>query len=320
MFKRARIKLTAWYLAIIMVISLSFSGVIYVGVNRELTRIEDFQRVRIQRIIGGNPPPFEIEAPQADVNAWAEARNRIILTLGFINVAILIISGAAGYFLAGRTLEPIAEMVDKQKEFVSDASHELRTPLTSLRTEMEVALRDKKMNLAGAKGIIKSNLEDVTRMQKLSNYLLELNRYEKGAHLDFTEVDLSRIVEEAITSFKFRFDLNLRKSVVNGNGDSLIELVTILLDNAIKYSPKGGKINVKVQDGEIAVQDQGVGIPKEDLPHIFDRFYRSDKSRGTDGYGLGLSIAKSIVELHGGTIKVESKVGKGSTFRVTLSG
>ena len=240
MFKTARIKLTAWYLAIIMAISLSFSGVIYVGVSRELTRIEDFQRVRIQRIIGGIPAPYEPPAP--DVDAIAESRQRIILTLGLINLAILVVSGAAGYFLAGRTLEPIAEMVDKQKEFVSDASHELRTPLTSLRTEMEVALRDKKMSVSGAKGLIKSNLEDVTRMQKLSNYLLELNRYERGAHLEFSEVDLSRIVEKAVTNFKFKFDLNLRKSVVNGNAESLVELVTILLDNAIKYSPKGERL------------------------------------------------------------------------------
>lgn len=316
MFKTARIKLTAWYLVIIMAISLSFSGVIYVGVNRELTRIEDYQRVRIQRIIGGIPAPYE--PPPPDVDAIAESRQRIILTLGLINLAILVVSGAAGYFLAGRTLEPIAEMVDKQKEFVSDASHELRTPLTSLRTEMEVALRDKKMNLTSARSLIRSNLEDVSRMQKLSNYLLELNRYERGAHLEFSDVNLKEVVEKATASLKYKFDLDLKSTEVRGNRDSLIELATILLDNAVKYG-RGKSIAVKVKRGGVLeVADHGVGISKEDLPHIFDRFYRSDKSRGTDGYGLGLSIAKSIVDLHSGKIEVESKTGKGSTFRVTI--
>lgn len=331
MFKTARIKLTAWYLVIIMAISLSFSGVIYFGVNGELTRIEHLQSVRVQRnqmlaplwdelrterLQRGLPVP---EYPDVlETENIQEVRLRIIAILGFINLSILLLSGAGGYFLAGRTLEPIAEMVDKQKEFVSDASHELRTPLTSLRTEIEVALRDKGPSLAGLRKLLQSNLEDVTRMQKLSNYLLELNRYETGAHLEFSDVDLSRVVEKAASNLKFKFDLDLKKSVVKGNEDSLVELATILLDNAVKYG-KSRAIEVKVRPGGVfEVKDRGVGIPKEDLPHIFDRFYRSDKSRGTDGYGLGLSIAKSIVDLHGGKIEVESKVGKGTTFRVTI--
>jgi hypothetical protein len=127
MFKKARIKLTVWYLAIIMVISLSFSGVIYTGVNNELNRIENFQRTRIQGIIRGFPVPVEISS-SPDTDAINEARARIILTLTFINLCILILSGLGGYILAGQTLDPIKKMVDEQKEFVSNASHELRTP------------------------------------------------------------------------------------------------------------------------------------------------------------------------------------------------
>jgi len=122
MFHEARIKLTVWYLAIIMAISVSFSGVIYVGVNNELIRIETFQRNRIQRIEQGFPNPVDIP-PRPDQDAIEESRIRIILTLAAINLAILILSGVGGYFLAGQTLDPIAEMVDEQKEFVSDASH-----------------------------------------------------------------------------------------------------------------------------------------------------------------------------------------------------
>jgi signal transduction histidine kinase len=327
MFKKARIKLTAWYSIIIMVVSLSFSVAIYLGVNRELIRLEGMQtqrQARVDRIStflrdNGLPVPPEESSALTDSETVEQARLRIIATLGLINLSILFLSGAAGYFLAGRTLDPIAEMVDEQKEFVGNASHELRTPLTSLMTEIEVALRDKSLSLGDARKLLQSNLEDVDRMQKLSNYLLKLHRYEKGASLEFGDVDLKQVVEKATSGFKFKFDLDLKKSVVRGNEDSLIELVTILLDNAIKYSPKGKDVEVSVKaGGTLEVEDHGSGIAKEDLPHIFDRFYRSDKSRGTDGYGLGLSIAKSIVDLHNGAIKVESRFGKGSKFIVSF--
>lgn len=318
MFHTARIKLTAWYLVIIMAISLSFSGVIYFGVDRELTRIENFQRTRIQGIIRGFPVPIEVP-PAPDSDAIAESRARILLILGLINLSILIISGLGGYFLAGQTLDPIAKMVDDQKKFVSNASHELRTPLTSLKTEIEVALRDKKITLKDAKDLLDSNLEEVNRMQKLSNYLLELNRYEEGREIPMTKVDLREVVRKAIG--KRKVDTNLKKSIVVGNEDALVELVTILLDNAFKYSPGIPDVMVKVKEGEIEVHDNGIGISEGDLPHIFNRFYRAEVSRSkekTDGYGLGLSIAKSIADIHKGTIEVESKLGKGSVFTVTI--
>jgi two-component system, OmpR family, sensor histidine kinase CiaH len=320
MFKKARLKLTIWYLAIIMAISLSFSGVIYYGIDRELTRIENFQRVRIQGIIRGFPIA-ENSPPIPDFDAMAESRARIILTLGFINLSILILSGLGGYFLAGQTLDPIKKMVDEQKEFVSNASHELRTPLTSLKTEIEVALRDKNMTSKDTKALLVSNLEDVDKMQKLSNYLLKLNRYEKDDNITFSKVDLKEIVLKAVKNFKFNFDLSLQKSEISGNEDSLMDLTTILLDNAIKYGD-GKKIEVRTKKaGILEVVDHGLGIAKKDIPHIFDRFYRADSSRNKDkneSYGLGLSIAKSIVELHKGTIEVRSKVGKGTTFSITI--
>jgi len=324
MFKEARIKLTVWYLAIIMAISLSFSGVIYFGINNELNRIENFQKVRIQGIVRGFPEPADISVSHSqDSDAINDARARILLTLGFINLSILILSGLGGYFLAGQTLDPIKEMMDKQKEFVSDASHELRTPLTSLKTEIEVALRDKKMSVNDFKKLLSSNLEDVDRMQKLSNYLLKLNRYERTDDIKFEKVDLKSVVQEAAGTLKFKskFDLSLEKAFVYGNEDSLIDLAVILLDNAVKYGD-GKKIEVVTKkEGTLEVKDNGVGISKEELPHIFDRFYRADASRNKekiDGYGLGLSIAKSIVDLHDATIQVKSKSGKGTTFKVSF--
>lgn len=328
MFKKAKVKLTLWYLAIIMTISLSFSGVIYVGVNRELTRIDSFQRARIQGIMRGFPAPID-SSQFPDFDVVGESRNRIILTLGLINLGILVLSGMGGYFLAGLTLNPIAEMIDEQKKFVSNASHELRTPLTSLMTEIEVALRNKKLNLNQAKKMLVSNLEEVKKMNKLSNYLLRLNKSEyDGAQIDFKQVDLKGITLDAIDKIlpvaaasKIKIIEKLQGAPVQGNEESLTELATILLENAIKYSKKGGIIEVKTYGSSMEIKDHGIGIPEKDIPYIFDRFYRADSSRSkekTDGYGLGLSIAKSIADAHGAKIEVNSKVGRGSTFTVVF--
>ncbi len=321
MFKEARIQLTAWYLAIIMAISLSFSVVIYIGINRELVRYDVAQRLRQDRVnqitlfLKANGLPVPPDVQNLENESIEAIRLRIISVLGLINLGILVLSGAGGYFLAGRTLEPIQKNMEDQKAFVSDASHELRTPLTSLKTEIEVALRDKNLSLADARSLLKSNLEDVDKMQKLSNYLLKMNRYEEGQNLTIEKVDLKEVALVAIGKQKVKTDLT--KSIVAGNFDSLVELVTILLDNAKKYGD-GKEVLVRTSGRTLSVIDHGVGITKEDLPHIFDRFYRSDKSRGTDGYGLGLSIAKSIAESNGARIKATSKPGNGSAFSIVF--
>lgn len=322
MFKEARIKLTVWYLAIIMAISLSFSAVIFIGVNRELTRLNILFRVRQDRVdqistfLRTNGLPVPPENSAQDLESVEAARARIIAILGIINLSILILAGAGGYFLAGQTLEPIKKNLDEQKVFISNASHELRTPLTSLTSEIEVALRGQGLSLSDAKKLLKSNLEDVKKMSKLSNYLLELNRFESERELPKSDVDLKDVAIKAIGRKNIKTDL--KKSIVKGNEDALIELTGILIDNAVKYG-RGKEIEVRTKTGGILeVEDHGVGIATEDLPHIFDRFYRSDKSRGTDGYGLGLAIAKSIVDAHGGTIKVDSKPQKGSKFTVVI--
>lgn len=309
MFKKARIKLTVYYLAIIMVISVFFSLIIYTSATFELQRIQTIQAQRRPPI--GAPPIF-------DPDVVSETEKRIIFFLLSTNAVILGISAASGYFLAGKTLDPIRKNMEEQKEFIGDASHELRTPLTALKTEIEVGLRDRKLTLVGAKKILTSNLEEVNEMQRLSDYLLRINRFESGNNAtQMSNVDLKKIAIRAIGKRKVKSDL--KKTVVFGNEDALSELVGVLLDNAFKYSPEGKNVSIKVMDKQIEVSDKGIGISKEDLPHIFDRFYRGDKSRTKDGYGLGLSIAKQIADLHGAKIKVESKLGAGSTFKVIFS-
>jgi len=235
--------------------------------------------------------------------------------------------------LAGRTLKPIENMVDEQKRFVSDASHELRTPLTAMRTEVEVALRDKDFDTPYARDVLTSNLEEIDKLQQLSDSLLILGRYQNTASKsNFAEVSLSNVVEEARQNVKTlanHKDIEIQGTIddisVEADSDSLAKLLTILLDNAIKYSHQNGKIIVRAYPVKnkvaVSVQDFGAGIRAGDLPYIFKRFYRAEASRTktkVEGYGLGLSIAKTIVDMHNGTIDVESIPDKGTTFTVTL--
>ncbi len=329
MFHDARIKLTVWYLLIIMTISLAFSVIIYRNTVTEVIRGIRIQQARVERVIGYGPT----HPPEIDPALLDEVRDRVRLNLFLINLAILGISGTAGYFLAGRTLKPIRKMVEEQNRFITDASHELRTPLTAIRTEIEVNLRNKNLSLPEARGLLMSNLEEVNNLQALSDGLIKMTAYQKGQNkMLFTTVSLAKITKEAIRRVngmareKQISLLNQVKEIaLTGDEAMLTELLVIFLDNAIKYSPKNSrvKIGAKQNDGSvlITISDQGMGISEEEIPHLFDRFYRSDKSRTkTDvaGYGLGLAIAKQIVERHRGLIKVESVVGKGTKFTIKL--
>jgi two-component system, OmpR family, sensor histidine kinase CiaH len=324
MFTTARLKLTGWYLLIIMLVSGFFSVAVYRNLTEELNRSLHRQALRIFP-----PPPLFLE----DTTIFDEAKDRIVLQLLLINTSILVLSGFAAYFLAGKTLKPIETMVEDQKRFVSDASHELRTPLTALKTEIEVALRDPHLKLTDAKSLLTSNLEEVDKMQSLSNYLLSLNRYQNSTlHLSKENLDFSQIVTQAIAKVAHQAEakkITLTSTVpalhITANSTSLSELLLILLDNAVKYTHHGGNIHITAhKEGKtlvFSVKDSGVGIKSSDLPYIFNRFYRADASRGkvtTDGYGLGLSIAKSIVDLHHGHIHVDSVLGQGTTFIISL--
>lgn len=336
MFSSARIKLTFWYLLIITLIVTAFSVFIYQGITREINRV-----VRIQRIRMENPEQFiptpqlfynsPIPAPRrVDLAVISEAQERIKVILVLIDLGILTLSAFASYFLAGRTLKPIEEMVEDQKQFIADASHELRTPLTALKTEIEVGLRDKKLTMKQAKNLLESNLEEVDKMKTLSDYLLTLSRYQSdGGNLQRQDLLNQTVINEAVSRVKLlakqkkiKVKSNVDKTSFLGNGKSLVELLVILLDNAIKFSPKGSSVTIrskKINNGlTFEVEDQGIGIPKEQQELIFNRFHQASKSKSDEGFGLGLSIAKRIVELHNGTIWVKSEVKKGTTFSVRL--
>lgn len=329
MFTKARLKLTGWYLLIIMCISITFSGVIYHMLSREVARFEQLQRFRIERRLGKSPPVPSLENSEL----LEETNQRILIMLIFINAGILVMAGGFGYILAGRTLTPIKAMVDEQNQFISDASHELRTPITSLKSNLEVNLRDKNLSLSQAKILITQNIEDVNKLQSLTDGLLRLAQFHQPKSIMvLKKVFITEIVDEAInkvSSLAKMKQIELKKKIANieisANKSGLIDVVVILLDNALKYSSNKNEILItsSIKDGylDLSIKDFGSGIEKKDLPHIFDRFYRADTARTnskTGGYGLGLSIAKKIIDAHHGTINVVSKYKEGSTFTVRL--
>ncbi|HUD20959.1 MAG TPA: ATP-binding protein, partial [Candidatus Saccharimonadales bacterium] len=265
-----------------------------------------------------------------------ESASRLRLNLLYFNLFILLLSAGLSYWLARRTLQPIEEMIEAQNRFTADASHELRTPITAMRTEVEVSLRDEKLDLKSAKELLGSNLEEIGKLEALSNSLLKLARYDGQNHLELTDISAREIIMAAFKKVEpqarhknIDFDFNLADLTISVDKSRFQELLTILMENAVKYSPADTKVTIGTKKTDhhisITVADQGVGIKASDLPHVFDRFYRADQSRSKsagwrkpDGYGLGLSIAKQIVESHHGKISAESKIGHGTTFVITL--
>jgi two-component system sensor histidine kinase CiaH len=325
MFKQARIRLTAWYLIIIMVISLAFSGVIYRSATLELDRFARAQQMRFENrvfLVKDNVVQMPPTPLPFDETLLSEARLRILRTLLMINLGILSMAFVLGYYLSGKTLEPIADMMDEQYRFVSDASHELKTPLTAIKSTLEVALRNPKTGLGEARQALQTSLAEVNDLQKLTEGLLELS----GSNHSHTmkKVRLDEIVRQSIKTIEplasarnIAISTALSRITIMAESESLRRAIITILDNAIKYSKDKTKITVSVKvlgtHALLRIKDQGIGIAATEMPQIFNRFYRSDKARSTDGYGLGLSIAKKIVEAHKGTIDVQSQKDKGTT-------
>ena len=329
-FALARLRLTIWYISIVAIVSFTFSAIIYNGVVADLERGFQMAEFHIRNPNGVFiPKSIALQILNDDFEA---AKKSVVLRLLRMNGIIILASGVAAYVLAGKTIKPIEEALEEQKRFTADAGHELKTPLTAMRTELEVTLRGKKLNLKDAKTILKSNLEEVISLQKLSENLMLLNRYSKNHNgMHFNRLNSKNMIQKAIKKLspiaeekQIKIDSTLVDLDLNADSQSLEELFVILLDNAIKYSPKNSRVLIENKSVRrkimVTVRDNGHGISKEDQEHLFDRFYRSDDSRNksaqTDGYGLGLTIAKEIVERHKGEISVKSELGKGSTFRV----
>ena len=233
------------------------------------------------------------------------------------------------------TMAAQLETLDKSRnQFVSNASHELKTPLTSLKVMLETLIYQPEMPTELRTEFMQDMDHEIDRLSGIITDLLTLSRLDSNqkSALQIRACDLSELTESIarrLTPIAEQRKQSLQLNVGHGlsaqvDADRIEQVFYNLIDNALKYTPEGGKIQVRLRrEGKSLiwqVEDTGIGIPEEDIPHIFDRFYRVDKarSRETGGTGLGLSIAQQLVQLHGGEISVESRQGKGSIFTVRL--
>jgi len=249
-----------------------------------------------------------------------------------LNLFVLVVGAALSYYLARRTLEPIENAMDAQSRFVTDASHELRTPLTSILATNEVAQRKPGLTIKQAKDTIKSNTEEIIKLQTLTDGLLSLAAQDINSSPSYLPVSLQDVAGEAMNfvltaaqAKQISIQDNSPDIKVSGDHAKLVQVATILLDNAVKYSPDKSTIHIeghtKDDHGYLSIKDEGIGIAADDIPHIFDRFYRADQARtksDSAGYGIGLSIARKIIEQHHGRITVTSAPGQGATFAIEL--
>ena len=334
-FHNASLKLSTIYLLIIMAISLIFSLGLYRVTSQEVVR-----GIRRQDGPIGALMRNQDRLPQAVINeilvsqeeSIEDSLRKIKANLFLINVFIFVSGGLLSYYFARRTLAPIEKAHEAQSRFAADASHELRTPLTAMKLETELTLTEPKLSLKLAKEQLQSNLEELDKLTALSESMLKLARLD-NKQTERELIPLRSIIKQAVERVQQLADNKqqtiLMKSIpsekVFVDNNALTEAFVTILDNAVKYS--GDKTTITVTGKKtdrtfsVEISDTGIGIASEHIPHIFDRFYRVDSSRtdsSANGYGIGLSIAKTAIEAHGGSIRAQSNEGKGSIFTVTL--
>lgn len=279
------------------------------------------------------PVPEGTRIAFLDVSAQWSVLGRLVTTSAIAAAVMLVLIALASAYFAERAIAPIREAFERQKRFVADASHELRTPLTTITTNVDVLLAN-----AGGRigehakwlGYIKAESE---RLAKLTDELLYLTRMDRtDAKQVHAALDASGTVQSAVLTMEavfFEKGIALRHEIepglrVAGDRDEITQLAMILLDNALKYAGDGGAVEVRMERrrhaAHLSVTNTGEGIAAEHLPRIFDRFYRADPSRarGAGGCGLGLAIAKAIVDRHRGRIAAHSVPGASTTFSVEI--
>ena len=265
-----------------------------------------------------------------DISQYQQVNKNLFFTTLFMGITAIILFTLISFGLSFWLVKPVKENFERQKRFISDASHELKTPLAVISANTDVL--ESEIGENKWLGYIRSESQ---RMSELVNELLMLARLDdkSGHKLIMSEINLSDLVlmtalpfESTVFEMGKKFDVDVQPDIqCKGDESALKHILTILIDNAIKYSAEHGEISVKLcqQSNKhiIEVYNTGEGIKPENLSKIFERFFRQDESRNskTGGYGLGLSIAKSSVEAHGGKISVQSEYGKWVKFTVTLN-
>lgn len=338
LFRSARLKLTLFYLGIIVLFNLVVTMSVRVYAEHEFIRSYSAQSSEVRRWVlyfFDSPMQNRSDVAIQDIqDAQAQiVREHLNQGLLVINLFALAAGGLLSYWFAGRALRPIEEAHEAQARFTADASHELRTPLANMRLENEVFLRQKHFTEAEGREQLKSNLEEVQRLERLSNNLLALHQYGQAA-LVRNPVKIERIVDMAVAQIKttaaakkVRIKTDLADATVVAHHESMVQLMDILLDNALKYGAKGGEVTVRgtvhprTSRYIISVIDRGPGLAAGDIPYLFDRLYRGDKARSTKvaGYGLGLALAKEIALANNATITARNNPDGGACFEVSVA-
>lgn len=337
LFTSARWKLTLWYVLAIVMLCMIFSSLFYIQTSQTLEREYNQLEIRVQEremmlFPDGSTLPYDkMVFRRIQPEDLAFARKQILLQLIVSNAFIITGFAILAYFFAGKTLEPIKRVHDQQQRFIGDAAHELKTPITALRSSLEVNLMDKKIT-GSSRTILKENLEEVIDLENLSERLLQLAKTQG----DSSKKALFSLQDSLTKALKTLQPLAKKKALtieshwtkkplqIFADQSRITELWMILLENAIKFSCEKQNISIQVSQTRhqaiVKIKDSGIGIAQEEIPFIFDRFYRSDTSRNknTTGYGLGLALAKQILDEEKGLISVDSRLGTGSTFRVSL--
>jgi len=331
MFKKAQIKLTILYSLLFLILFWAFSAGLYMWMNNSFGEAY-ISQVRERQ--GADTDTFSNKNTKVVTVAGDIALEQLQNILIILNGGFLLVIPLTSWFLAKLTLTPVQKIHEQQKQFVSDASHEMRTPLSIMSGEIEVAL-NKKRTRDDYRNTLESTKEETDRLSKLVESLLFLAKNDQNVQASKPEdVDITDVINDVTQALspksnKKRISVTFiakdvtTAPVIKGNHALLRQLFYNLLDNAIIYTPKNGKIVIILSESKntvvISIQDTGIGVSEEEQAKIFNRFYRVDTSRSkTKGYGLGLSIAKTIIDKHKGQLRINSKVNKGSTFTVIL--
>lgn len=332
LFESTTLRLTVWYVTLLMMLSLLLSVVVYEVATNEFNHALRPVPPELQQELQQNNPLFSSNRNSFRAERQrrlAESSTRIVGSLVIFNAVVLAGGTALSYLLARRTLQPIKEALESQSRFASDAAHELRTPLSVMQAEIEVGLRGKQLSETRSRDILLSALEEVSRLRTLTDSLLALASQND---LPKEVVEVSDAVKEAVGRLaplartkQMSIQVNVPSMLVVAHGDSVVEVLSILLDNAIKYAPAKSPVMVTgtATHGAVtvSVHDEGPGIPADEQSKVFERFYRSDASRSkqyVEGHGLGLSLARRLSEEMHGELTVESDGKKGTTFTLTL--
>ncbi|MGH2657326.1 MAG: ATP-binding protein [Actinomycetota bacterium] len=317
------------------VLSAMEEGVLLVGADDSL----GYANPAAARLLGGVPRTLRALTPPAvrglveETRSDGRAREREVET-GFptrvLQASTVALRDPGEVLVVLRDVTAPRRVEAMRRDFVADASHELKTPAAAIQAAAETVERAVGEDPESAARFATQLRRDATRLSRIVSDLLDLSRLE-AERPDLDPVRLDRVVADeadrltsAAAGLGVRIEPAVEPVTVRGARGDLALLVRNLLDNAVRYSPEGGRVDVRLveRDGRavLEVEDTGIGIPTRDLPRIFERFYRVDRarSRETGGTGLGLSIARHIAERHGGRIEAESELGRGSTFRVTL--